>query len=127
MTIREYVDFCFVEPKHADIDARLANWARWAYNRGGSNVSPMFVLYRSTDANQAHGIAAESPVPVDAIDAKRIQKGVSALPEPHRLAVSWSYIKRNNPCGMARQLGYSLAGLARLVRDARQLLVNRDV
>ena len=127
MLVRDYVDFGHVEEQHLAIDARLANWARWSHNREHRGASPMFLLYRATEANQTRGLVLETLNPLDAIDAQRVQNGVSALPTPHRLALSWSYIKRSNPRALAQELGHSLAGLARLVRDARQMLVNRGV
>ena len=123
MRARPYVDFSVVEPKHRAMDARLVNWARWCINRAGSGTSPMFRLYRSTDASQAYGAAVADPV--DTIDAMRMQVSVTKLPPPHRLAISWAYIKRSSPRRAAQELGHSLEGLALLVRDGRQMLVNR--
>lgn len=122
---RGYVDFNYVEPKHAAIDAWLVNWARWAADRDGRFISPTFRLYRSTDAAQVYGaLAAES---VDIIAAKAAQKAVTALPARNRLAISWCYIKRDNPRAAAQSLGESIEGLALLIRNGRQMLVNREV
>lgn len=121
MPTRTYVDFGYVEPAHAEIDARLGNWARWARNRAGSSASPMFRLYRAPQ-HWRHAVTTEA---VDGIDAARVQAAVTRLPELHRLALSWAYIKRSNPAAMARQLGQTLQGLADLVRDGRQMLINR--
>lgn len=123
--IRCYVDFGYVKPAHQKVDEWLVNWARWSMNRQGSGVSPMFRQYRSTDANQVYGSLSE--VPVDALKAADAQKAVSALPTRHRLAISWCYIKRSNPRSAAQSLGESLAGLADLIHDGRQMLVNRKV
>lgn len=116
------VDFAYVATEHASIDARLANWARWSSNRGGNSASPMFRLYRSTEQ---WGAAETAASPIDAIDAQRVQKAVGQLPTKHRLAISWAYIKRNNPRKAAISLGETLEGLATLIRNARQMLVNR--
>lgn len=119
---RSHVDFSAVEPKHRAIDARLVNWARWSVNRGGGDVSPMFRLYRSPEHwSEAVG----KPLPIDPYDAQKVQKAVSALPTPHRLALSWCYIRRTNPRRAAQTLGESLEGLAHLIRDGRQMLINR--
>jgi DNA-directed RNA polymerase specialized sigma24 family protein len=119
-----FVDFGHVPAHQADIDGRLINWARWSYNRSvGDGASPMFRMYRSTDANQQYGQLCAHPV--DHIDAQRMQKAVSHLPAPHRMALSWCYIKRNNPRKAAQLLGYSLEGLARLITDGRQMLISR--
>ena len=47
------------------------------------------------------------------------------LPEKHRLAVSWHYIRPVNPSRARKQLGVTLDGLQRLVIDGRQMLINR--
>lgn len=119
------VDFGYVEPKHAACDAWLVNWARWSMNRSGSGASPMFRMYRSTDANQAYGLVASTPI--DALKAADAQKAVAALPIMNRQAISWHYIKKNNPRKAAVTLGCTLDGLALLVRNGRQMLINRGV
>ena len=123
MLMRVYVDFSSVETKHELIDQRLQNWARWSHNRGSGGASPMFRLYRSTEVHAGH--ESSGPV-VDSLDAQRVQKAVTALPTNHRLALSWAYIKRNNPQRCAISLGLTLAGLAQMVRDSRQMLCNRN-
>lgn len=118
---RDAVDFTAVPTHQREIDARLANWARWSSNRGGNSASPMFRLYR---ASEQWGHEATATV-VDGLDAQKIQKAVGQLPTPHRLALSWCYIKRNNPRKAAASLGETMDGLARLIGDARQMLINR--
>lgn len=120
--VRQAVDFNHVEERHREIDRRLVNWARWCIGRTGSGTTPMFDSYRSTEVwNEESG----SGSPIDMLDATRIQKAVCALPTSHRLALSWSYIKRTSPRRAAQDLGESLEGLAKLVRDGRQMLINR--
>lgn len=121
MATRAYVDFGYVEPAHADIDQRLQNWARWCRNRGSNGASPMFRLYRAPQHWQ-HAVTGEV---VDTIDAARMQVAVGKLPEKHRQAIAWAYVKRNSPATMAREIGQTLQGLADLVRDGRQMLINR--
>ena len=84
----------------------------------------MFRLYRSSEV---HRLESSTSQPVDGIDAARMQKGMQGLPFNHRLALSWAYIKRNNPGQAARSLGLSLQGLLDIVRDGRQMLVNSRV
>lgn len=117
------VDFNAVEPHQVAIDARLTNWARWANGKSGQQCSPMFRLYRSSEARRADH--DDRPAPIDSLDAQRIQKAVAGLPTPHRLALSWCYIQRTNARKAAEVLGESLPGLARLIRDGRQMLINR--
>lgn len=121
--MRVSVDFHTVEPAHAAIHERLENWARWCYGNGGRSVAPMFRLYRSTD----QWVAPPSMGIVDSLDAQRVQKGVSGLPEGHRKAVSWCYVIRCSPKRIARDLAVSMDGLALLIRDGRSMLVNRGV
>jgi DNA-directed RNA polymerase specialized sigma24 family protein len=124
MATRTAIDFHAVEEKHHDIHARLQNWAIWCNGSSGTATSPMFRLYRAP----ARARGAEhtwSSVPVDGMDAQRIAKAIGHLPEPHRRALHWSYIKPINPRRAAADQGTTLEGLALLVRDGRQMLVNR--
>lgn len=124
MLMKARVDFSYVAPEHYAIDGRLVNWARWCHNRTGGTVSPTFRLYRSTEVHREETGGAS---PINAIDAQAVQKAITQLPTKHRLALSWAYIKRNNPQRAANDLGQTLQGLADLVRDARQMLCNRGV
>ena len=85
----------------------------------------MFRQYRSTDANQVYGALASTAI--DIIAAQAAQKAVTHLPQRNRLAISWCYIKRNSPRAAAQSLGESIEGLALLIRNGRQMLVNRRV
>lgn len=118
---RAVVDFSVVPPKQGRMHERLENWARWCGGgHGGSSASPMFRLFRSD--NWGREVSGHV---VDGLDAQRVQKFISALPGPHRLALSWCYLRGVAPLRMARDLAVSLEGLARLVNDARTMLINR--
>jgi hypothetical protein len=119
------VDFFAVEHAHRKIDERLRNWAFWAHSPMYGRVQPMFRYYRSDE----HWEGQEPKFKVDAIDAQRIQKGVGALPEPHRKAIGWAYITKSNPRAAIKRmnLGVSVQGLALYIKDARQMLINRGV
>lgn len=123
---RDAIDFHVVEPTHLAIHERLVNWARWSYSRGGSSTSPMFRLYRPADEEDRDDLTRTAQ-PVDTLDAAKIQKGVTALPEPQMHALNWNYLRPSNPRRMAQKLGTSLDGLAELVRSGRQMLINRRV
>lgn len=122
-----YVDFDRIQPSHWAMHDRLENWAR--ASRGGDkqagNAGPMFVLYRSSDARREYG--AETAAPVDRSDAVIVGKGVSFLPDKHRQAIHWFYLHPRNPKNAASLLGVTMQGLADLVRDGRQMLINRGV
>lgn len=125
---RRYVDFAHVPVGQWKIHDRLENWARSI--RGGDKqsgkASPMFAFYRSTEANRVYG--AESSIPVNQPDAVLIAKGIVALPDKHRRAVDWYYASRaKNPIAQARELGQTMEGLAQLVIDGRQMMLNRGV
>ncbi|HNG01993.1 MAG TPA: hypothetical protein PLS35_05975 [Nitrospira sp.] len=122
-----YVDFNAVDPKHQTMDARLRNWSIWANGRDGlgfAPCAPMFRMYRSTE--QWEDSANKAPA-VDQLDAQRVQKGVSALPEKHRIAISWNYMSRSHPRKAAKALGESLEGMKHLIDAGRQMLCNRGV
>lgn len=118
------VDFHKVEDKHHDIHRRLQNWAKWCNGREAAGTSPMFRLYRSTARARGaeHTWALAS---VDGMDAQRIAKAVAILPQDHRKAINWAYVKPVSPRRMASEIGCTLEFLALLVRDGRQMLVNR--
>lgn len=125
MATKMAIDFHRVEEKHAEIHKRLQNWAQWCNGSSGpADVSPMFRLYRSP-ARARGAEASWSGIAVDGPDASRIARYVAQLPEPHRKALNWSYLKPINPRRAACDLGTTLDGLALLVRDGRQMLVNR--
>ena len=124
MATRMTIDFHHVEEKHAEIHKRLQNWALWCNGSGPAEVSPMFRLVRS--AARARGSEHTwSGIAVDGADASRISRFVGLLPEPHRRALNWCYVKPVSPRRAAAEIGTTLEGLALLVRDARQMLTNR--
>lgn len=122
MATRASVDFHAVPQAQVAIHERLENWARWCHNSGGRAVQPMFRLYRSSEQWQAPEVRV-----VDSLDAQRVQKGVSSLPECHRKAVAWCYVQRTNPRRAAVSLAVTMEGLALLVKDGRTMLINRRV
>lgn len=115
------VDFSRVEEKHRAIHDRLVNWSRWCVSRGGRDVHPMFRGFKSAQ----HWEAIPTADPVDSLDAVAIEKAVQKLPEPHRFAVRWCYVYGSSPRKACQQAGVSKEGLALLIRDGRQMLVNR--
>lgn len=115
------VDFSRVEERHRAIHDRLVNWSRWCVSRGGRDVHPMFRGFKSAQ----HWEAIPTADPVDSLDAVAIEKAVQKLPEPHRFAVRWCYVYGSSPRKACQQAGVSKEGLALLIRDGRQMLVNR--
>lgn len=119
---RDAVDFFLVEDAHLAIHKRLENWAAWCRGGGGRGVHPMFRFYRPDNYERVEFVSS-----VDVLDAARVQKGVSALPEKHRHATQWQYVVPCNPRRAAQELAVSLRGLADLVRAGRVMLINRGV
>ena len=120
--MRVKVDFHVVEEGHRAIDGRLRNWAVWCNGSMGGEVHPMWRLYRAPPS-RSDAVSAGSAV--DRIDAARIAKAVAALPDRHRRALNWCYVRPCAPRRAAQALAVSLEGLALLVRDGRQMLINR--
>lgn len=119
-TRTEPIDFCVIEPKHEEIHKRLENWARWVQGGpGGSNVAPMFRLYRPDNFERG-----AMGTPVDGTDAQRLAKAMHQVPVSNRAALNWSYVKPVAPAKVCKTLGLSMEGLALAVRDGRQMLIN---
>lgn len=121
----DYIDFHQVEEKHLAIHQRLVNWGIWCNGTAPSETSPMFRLYIApARARSRDGVTFG--VSVDRMDAARIAKAVAALPEQQRGAVNWCYVRPVAPIRAARAIGTSLDGLMQLLRDGRQMLINRN-
>lgn len=125
---RPLVCFASVPPSQWGIHDRLVNWSRWA--RGGSGesarmeaASPMFNLFRSSEAKRAYG--EETVVPVDQGDALKIAKAVGHLPPQKRKAIHWYYLEGGrHPSGQAKAMNIEVQRLADLVRDGRAMLLD---
>jgi DNA-directed RNA polymerase specialized sigma24 family protein len=123
---RDAIDFHEVADSHVAIHLRLVNWARWCNGSGAPSTSPMFRLYIApARARSGDGVTHGGGSIVDTQDASKIARAVVALPEKHRAAINWAYVKPINPRRAAANLGTTLDELALLLRDARQILVNR--
>lgn len=122
---RDLIDFFVVEHHQLAIHSRLENWARtvgiW---RMTGKQHPMWLKSQS-GARQWH--EPELREPTDTLDGHRIEKAVAQLPIPHRDALRWNYVHRGGPLHQARKQGVTKDGLLKLVRDARQMLINRMV
>jgi hypothetical protein len=116
-----YADFSAVPQHQLKIHARLENWGRWCYGSGHAQVSPMFRLYRSSQARTAY---IETSVPVDTEDAARIAKAVAVVEQDNRQALSWYYINRGSPKRACQVIGCTQVALATLVVDGRQMLMD---
>lgn len=113
-----YVDFHSVEPGHADIDARLRNWALWLFGSSRARSHAMWAWCKPAQ----HWEAVDLRGAVDPMDALVIEKAVCKLPPQHRGAVRWCYVYRGNPRRVAKSLSVTLDGLSALVHEARAML-----
>ena len=123
--MRQYANLDEVKQEHRAIDARLANWSRWAVVHGSRFIQPCFRGYRSDESfDDVH--AQQRPLPIDASDALKIEKAVVQLPEKHKLSLVWFYRIRCKPVKACKALGVTRLGLAGLIHDARAMLINRN-
>ena len=117
------IDFNAVPFRQEHIHSRLVNWARWVRPRRSSWVHPMWRGFKASEVWAGTRVS----VPIDPLDAQAVEKGVSLLPDAHRFAIRWCYVYGGNPRRAARQVGESLEGLAVLITNGRQMLINRGV
>lgn len=120
------IDFHAVEPHQREIDRRLANWGRWCNGSSAPMTSPMFRMTPPPPRVRGE-MAYQSADTVDRMDAARVAKAVAALPPDHRTAINWHYVKPVSPKRACERLSCSMERLAQLVRDGRQMLINRSV
>ena len=124
MKTRPMVDFHAVEAHQREIDARLRNWGRWCNGTQVPLTSPMFRM--TPPPPRVRGdLAYAAADSVDRMDAQAIAKAVAALPAGHRAAINWCYVKPVSPARACKVIATTMEGLALLVRDGRQMLINR--
>lgn len=116
-----HVDFHLVPAHQFAMDGRLRNWGTWCNSRAAASSSPMFRLSASDQWGRRPGVGQS----LDRSDAIVIARAVTALPEAHAASLNWYYVKPVSPRRAAEALGVSFEGLAALVIDARQMLINR--
>jgi hypothetical protein len=122
--MRDHVDFVLVPEHQVALHVRLENWGRWCHGSGHAQMSPMFRMYRSSETFAGLQTAGSA---VDIPDAVLVAKGVIALPEDHRHAMSWYYVNQGSPARACRVIGCGMTHLARLVIDGRTMMINRRV
>lgn len=118
------IDFHHVPADQQAIDAKLRNWSAWVKPRAVSWSSPIWRLGKS-NTRQWH--TPEIRETCDMIAAQAMEKAVYHLPEKHRDAIRWHYVFPISPVKLCRHLGVTMEGLAELVQQGRQMLINRGV
>ncbi|MBT2322538.1 hypothetical protein J7E62_09290 [Variovorax paradoxus] len=119
------IDFHAVAWDHNDIDGRLRNWGAWCKGTPANSSSPMFRLAAPPPRVRSDRNASTSTI--DRADAIRIAQGVTALPEKHAAALNWCYVRPVNPRRACMSIGTTMEGLADLLYEGRQMLINRKV
>lgn len=113
-----------VEPRHAAINLRLEQWARWSRvgtPRGA--VTPMFRQYRSTHQYDDEPYVAQ---PVNTQECIACQFAVSGLPVRVRAVINWHYARPWIPVRVVRQqLGVTTEHLKTLLDNGRDMVINR--
>lgn len=115
-------DYHHVSPEHADIHARLVNWALWADPRQRSMIAPMFRLYKGK-ARQWH--TPEVKPALDTLDAIKLEQAVRSLPQDQCEAIRWCYVRRTAPARQIRAIGCTYEGLYHLIQAGRGNLAIR--
>lgn len=117
-------DLSHLPARHDAINLRLEDWATWVRVFPQAwKPSPIWRQYRS------HAWQWERPEPkpaLDTIKCAETERAVSKLPEKHRTAIRWAYIWYYVPVNaVRRELGVTQDGLAGLIDDGRDMLINR--
>lgn len=120
----KFPDFHYVPEAQKAIDARLENWASYVRVKFPSWVSPIWKLGKS-NGRQWH--APEFRPACDILDGHKIEKAVAALPAIHAAVIRWAYVYRTGEIPFRKKHGLSREGLALLLKDGRQMLINRGV
>lgn len=119
------VDLNHIEQRHAAIDTRLVQWARWVRVRpSGGATAPMFRMYQS----KARQWETEPHIHIELNEQEclQIEKTVATLPEGHRTALRWYYAFPWVPMSAVRtELGVSREGLADMLHAARDMLCTK--
>ena len=117
-------DFHYVSPEQKAIDARLDNWARYVAVKPQAWVGPIWKLGKS-NGRQWH--EPEYRPACDTLDGHELEKAVRALPDLHRSSLRWFYVWRYGEQKFRREAGLTRDGLVQVLKDARQMLINRRV
>lgn len=117
-------DFQYVAPEQKAMDTRLDNWARWVHVRPQAWVSPIWKLGKS-NGRQWH--EPELRPTCDQQDGSKMEIAVRALPDVHMRSLRWFYVYRYSEQKFRREAGLTRDGLVQVLKDARQMLINRRV
>jgi|SRR5882672_2028612 len=114
------IDFHRIPENQQAMHARLLNWANYVRVRKGHVCAPMWRYMRS-NARMWH--TPEAVRVMDAQDGAAMEKAIAALPRIYAKALRWFYVHQGPPARIARELSVSYEALARIVGDARSILM----
>lgn len=121
--MREIIDFDRIPERQSDIHDKLTAWGKWCKpSRQSWMVSPMFRQYRS------HAWQWETPevkIESDPNECFLLEKIIASLPEKHREALRWYYVRPISPTKIANHLAVSTMRLFEIVIEARDMAWNR--
>ena len=115
-------DLFYVQPEHRAIHLDLLNWASWVRPRNYPQQHPMWRKSRS-NAFQWHVPVIRDQV--RPLDAQALEKKVAKLPRDHGDALRWWYVYQYGEKEAKRRFARGRDELCKLVRNARQMLINR--
>ena len=118
------IDLNHVHPRHDAINLRLEEWARYCRVKPAVwCCQPMFRLYRAPKQWESD---LQIRIEINTLAAHEIERAVSFLPDKHRTAIRWAYVFSHiHDARIRAELGVTQEGLARLIHDGRDMLVNR--
>lgn len=116
-------DYSRVPDNCKEIDAMLVNWAKWVMVKPQAwRTHPMFAQYRSKSWQWEMPVVV---IPVDGIEAMRVEKAVGALPEKVRDVIRWAYVFTHIPDNIIRRnLGLTRESLLICLNNGRNMLKN---
>jgi len=124
---RDFPDFHAVRSEHIGIHDALLNWRRVVAVGGmAQHTMPIFQQYRPEEIPDWQLWATVDKPPAPDLNAGwKMERMVRNLPEKHREAIRWRYVRRTDPRKQARILAISVSVLHDLVHDGRSMLKNR--
>lgn len=117
---RDLEDLHAVRPEHVGIHKRLLNWSRCQKSGGWqTNCLSMFEGYRD---NYFELSAPRDPPNV--LDSQKVQNAFKEMPEIHRHAIGWAYVRYGYPVHLiCRDLQVRRSELADLIHSGRGRIV----
>ena len=118
------IDFSRIPTRQDAINLRLEAWARWV------RVSPKpwgtQPMWRNAKTPRQWDIDPHIYETLNTLEAHETERAVSFLPSKHRDAIRWAYVRPWIHQGkIQRELAVTGDALAKLIVDARDMLVNR--